>query len=44
MLNVMVVQIRVWRPVKTAVSGAENVFVGGKENRVVIRDEAFCVA
>ena len=40
----MVVQIRVGRPVETAVGGAENVFVGGEEHRVVIRGEAFCVA
>ena len=42
--DVMVVQIWVGRPMLTAIDGAENVFVGGKENSVVIGDEAFGVA
>ena len=44
MLDVMVVQVWVWRPVEAAVGGTENVFVGGEEDRVVIGDEAFGVA
>ena len=44
MLDVMVVQIRVWNPVQAAVGGAEDVLVGGEKHRVVISDEAFCVA
>ena len=43
-LDVMVVQVGVRCPMETSVGGAENILIGGKENRVVIGDEAFRVA
>ena len=42
--DVMIVQIGVWCPVETTVSGTENVLVGSEEDGVVIGDEAFRIA